>query len=517
MNRDDVYILERYMSFNDQFKSFLNLLSKFDKEYLIRIASERLHEIEGLPLQSMSGTYPWHLLLLIRWAVEYENKYQYYPHKIKSKDFIKFINKIQDMESEAFKIFFNKEEAVYGSQKFLRSIAFQQFWLQNQLGKWNIARQLVLLESLSENHPIVVFFNRQTNISVHDFLTLSSIVWVWCTENPTNIILKPSIVFSDTTYSQETINAYFNLLSKTRKELQEYLVNRKQAVKKPFLQFTEQTPFAKYPFLKINASYIVYSRRLIEETISTFIYSEVKLSNQSLLINQFADSYERYIAKCLDAGSINYYTENDLKKDYIDSKITDFLIPLEQCTVLLEAKAVDLRPSVKVYPANKQLITELRDSVVKAVIQAYHTAKKVSVNNDNLNIPCRTEFFLLIVTYRQLYMGSGRIIWEEFLKDAVLPKLQDEGLDERIIDPERIVVLSIEELELLMGVLRDKKVELSTILEQMVLNNTIPETSKLLFVQHFENHIGEDLSLPLLDDAFEKFWMDNTGKFRQVE
>lgn len=501
------------MKFDDKFRAFRNKLRNLNKQQLVVTAIRKLHEVEGMSPQLMKGAYPWYLLLLIRWALEYENKHQYYPNDVDYGMFVRLVNMINDMDADTSQIFL-KEGQAFGLAKFLRITAHKQFWLQNSRGSWDLARQEIMYSKLPETHPVASYFRQQVGLSIHDFLALASMVWVWNTQDTSRLSFLANSLFSNTVYNQEIIDAFCRNLSLTLAEMQQYLITRKQGVKNPFLQFAEQTPFIRYPFLIINEEHYVYSKRVLEETIASFVYDFIKSSNNATLINHMANLFEAYAGNCLSQVISVLYDENDLRKSFPGHKVTDFLVSLEQCTILIEVKAIDLRSSVKVYPDNKSLINELRDSVIKAVIQGYRAAQKILENRDTLAIHNRDSFFLLIITYRQLYMGPGRMVWEEFLQNAVISELNGEVFDETIISPDRIIILSIEELEMLMGVLWEKKAVLSDILDAVVTNNAHGETSKLLFVQHFEEYMGDLVSYPFLDDEFEAFWNAVSKKFR---
>jgi hypothetical protein len=164
-----------------------------------------------------------------------------------------------------------------------------------------------------------------------------------------------------------------------------------------------------------------------------------------------------------------------------------------------------MRPSVIVFPANPQLLKELRDSVIKAAVQGYSLANDLVTSSAGLNIPNRSDFFLFILTYRDMYLGPGQSFWDELLGEALGAELQTAGIDPQVIPPERIVVLSLAEWDMLMSILHTDPTLLSRILDEMVVSNRDPTTAKFAFVQHLIPYVPAQPKLPYLDEEFTAF------------
>lgn len=218
----------------------------------------------------------------------------------------------------------------------------------------------------------------------------------------------------------------------------------------------------------------------------------------------FASEFENYIAKGLSSINRNFYTERELSREFPEESITDFVLPLDDLTLILEVKATEMRPIVRVYPDKKPLIRELEDNVVKGVIQGFSVANAIMQDSDNLEIPCRSEFFLMIITYRDLFLGPGEAAWEEFLREAVEPTLLSKGTDLNTIPPEGIVILSIDEFDQFISIIWEESAPISIILHEMVDANSNWETRKLLFSQHLDKYRPEEPRHPFLDDEFEE-------------
>ena len=187
-------------------------------------------------------------------------------------------------------------------------------------------------------------------------------------------------------------------------------------------------------------------------------------------------------------------------------------MPRDDFTLMVEVKSTEMRPSVMVYPANEQLIRELRKSVIKAAVQGYSLANDLSKSSGGLDIPNRSGFFLFILTYKDMYLGPGQPMWEEFLGEAVGSILESEGIDPQVIPPERIVVLSLREWDVLMSILHSDPTLLSQILKEMVVSNRHPTTAGFAFIQHLIPYVAAQPKLPYLDEEANRLFASLQAK-----
>lgn len=499
------------MSFHDKFKRVRNRLSKIETMSLIQLCSVKLHEIENKHISEWGGWLPWNLVLLIKWSVEHGGKQ--YPTRQATKTVItKLMNLMNDLPSENV---FLKDTGIGGLQKFVRTTAFQQFWYQTRLNSWELSRQYLLFCEIPKEHPIQKNFENNLGLNTKRFLELCLLLWTWLGKNQNNIAFKPSVLSSVTNFTREEIISFLNSISLTLEELKIFLNERKQRIENPYFQLTEVTPLTRFPLLRDNQdNYLVYSRRIFERTVSSFFYDITKDTGGSLLSEQFASLFEKYIDQNISSLSLNYYPETELYKQFIKEKVTDFLLPFDDCTVMLEAKAIEMRPTVQVYPGNKQLERELRDSVVKAAYQGFSLANEIQKKYDDLTIPCRDSFFLIVVTYRELFLGSGQDMWEEFLGDLVEPFLKENHIDQKLIPPEHIVVLTIDDLELLLSVVWAGLDSIPNILKEMVKNNSDRSTMKYSFSMHLDQYQKNNLKLPTHEKVFDKMFDELIAKIK---
>jgi hypothetical protein len=495
----------------DAFKPIRNLLRKYDSVSLARRAATKLHAIETKPVDEWRRWPPWFLLLLIKWGFEFGD--WHYPLKeVAESDLARLVNKLHDFEGECGSPFLH-EGGLAGLSKFLRTKAYQQFWMQGLRPSWALARPSRLFCHLPFGHPLETQFTQRFHLSMNDFIELAFLLCTWLAASPTNIQFSTEVLFANVGVPAGTKAAFTAALTLTPEEVKQFLTTRPQAVENLCFQLNEPSPLAQCPFLAMGQDRLVYSRRLFEWTMNHFFYDQAKLLGGSTGAELVAQILEQYVCEALASLGLPFYTETDLKRAFPSRKVTDFVLPCDDLTLMVEVKASEMRPSVVVFPANQQLINELRDSVIKAAVQGYSLANDLVASSADLNIPNRSEFFLFILTYRDMYLGPGQPLWDEFLGEAVRSKLESEGIDPEVIPPERIVVLSLAEWDELMSILRTNPTLLSRILNGMVVSNRKPESTNFTFGQHLAPYLPAQPELPYLDEESSRLLESVQAKF----
>jgi hypothetical protein len=469
---------------------------------LVNIATAKLHEIDTKPTEKCEGFYPWRLFLLIKWGFEYGGE-NYPLRNADNNMLVKLINMLHEFEYLETDPFLEENNYI-SIQKFLRTSAFQQFWLQKRLDSWKLARQNVLFCDLPSEHPIHINFEQSMRgVRMVDFLVLSVGLWSWLEMESNNISFQPEILFQNLGYPKDIIFSYCNAISLTPDGVKKYLRERKKAIENPYLQLKENSPFIRYPVLKLDGSYLVYSQKLLKETILNIFYDVMKAQGGSDLAKKFGFILEEYVKRDLASLNLDYYTEKELSRTFPGVNVTDFLVPFSDLTLFIEVKAIEMRPIVKVSPKNKSLRRELYDSIIKGTIQGFSLANSISLGLDPLDIPSRSNFFLMIVTYRDLYLGAGDVVWEEFLRDTVEPVLNEKNISVDLIPAERIIILSIDEFDMFVSVLWQGSATVSDIFCEMLKTNQKLETRNLMFSQHLDKLLNKDQQHPFLNKEFE--------------
>lgn len=494
------------------FKPIKNLIGKYDTLSLVIAITKKIHEIEEKPFYEWKGWLPWYLLLLIKWSFQFGSK-KSPPKQVTEKSLVTIINKIRKFDGDCGSPFLNNSDHRNAS-KFFRTIAFQQFWLQRNIGSWDLARQYILICGLPKNNLIQTQFAKTYGISMEQFLEMSFLLWTWLTKNTANYIFNPKVIFKDIDFSETQIQQYFKALALCPSETVTFFTSKTRPINDPCFQIKEISPLLEKPILILNEQLLVYSRQLFEKNINEYFYNQVKRIGGSPASVIFAKRLEIYVKDALQSVGLPFICENDLKNKFPGCKVPDFLITLPNCTVFLEVKSVEMKPLAQVYPDNQVLINELEDSVIKATIQGLSLATKLTKINKTIHRLYTLPPFLLILTYKDHYLGDGQSVWDEFLFSAVNSSPLNKEIDLQSIPADHIIILSLYEFDLLMSCLHQSQSLLEEILTNVIKNNLNQETRKFTFSQHLDQYLQSEINLSYLDIAFNELSSKISSKFR---
>jgi len=172
--------------------------------------------------------------------------------------------------------------------------------------------------------------------------------------------------------------------------------------------------------------------------------------------------------------------ERRLKSIFPDREMVDFVLREEHCTVLIECESTELAPLAKLQPDFELLRGALSSSMVAAMKRIYSTASKATSNPERLRLPSR-RFLCVIVTYKDLYLGSGRSLWDEFLEERMSLHVT------QLIDPNDLFVVSLEDFESLVSVSQNSERFIGSQLCELSKSNRTAATSESVFSQQRRN------------------------------
>lgn len=127
-----------------------------------------------------------------------------------------------------------------------------------------------------------------------------------------------------------------------------------------------------------------------------------------------------------------------LKAKYPEGKVADFLM---ESDILVEVKAIELNPRAGVLRTNDILVKDLDKTIIKAYTQLLATAFKINPNQ---------EYYGVIITYKDRYLGFGADAWEEFMKEPIETICLQNSMDIAILPLQNLCFISIENWDYMM-------------------------------------------------------------------
>ncbi len=460
------------------FKSIRNKFRKYRYYELIGGALEYINAPAKDKIESLKR-HPWMVMFFVKWVL-LDDQYPNTRGKEANNDDVLSI--LQSMYEMASKLRMPSEYDHYSL--FLRNIAFQQFLYQVDFYYAHLSRQSILFSGLDKNHYIHKEFVKCTGIDVQDFLDLSLMTLFRFLES--NEVTLPENWFSTvkTKYSTDKVNNFLATISKDIFEIRSSLVNGDNG-KRPAVENYELTPFIEYPLIKEQGRYILTHRNILFRRLEYFVYDIMRSLDAEKFMGKFGELFERYVEKSIIHSEVVFLTEKKMKKLLgIGGNQIDFLIQEKSSNIFIDAKAVEMNSQGKTTHSSEILRNKTKNSILKAIKQSHDVIKKIKDSSEGEIESCPNNY-LLVVTFKDLYLGNGENYYEVVAKEK-MDEIYGEYSDYPCIPPENMYFITIDDLDVLTNVLKQKKITLTEILNITISNDKDPITKKFDFRQHLQ-------------------------------
>ena len=426
-----------------RFKPIRNKIRKYDSLTLFTLCMNKLKEVEHRGLHEIRGWVPWDLMVLLRWIAIYGDfkglGKQRDPSLI---DLCKLIEDVKRFNDQPDLLHYPE----YGVEKLMRAFAFQQFWWQAPLRRQDLGRLWLLFGELPGDHVIVQQFDGITKLTPARFLELAVLLWTFH-QKKSGIVSFDQTTFFGLGLPREDWTAFLNATSATPATAGDRYEARSRGIRDPYLQHWDRPPFIRYPIILLGRRYTLVSMKVFEESLRMFMYEALLDQFSSEFSDRFGSRFEQYLRHGLRELGATFHLEKAQRKAFGEQSVADYVVPLGNATLIIEAKATELSPIAHAIPA--RIVRELRSSVTKGVFQGYAVADAIRRDVDDLYIPNREEIIHLVVTYQPLYLWHGGRAWDEFIGSSVEGKLAAKGIDPAVLPPSNIFFISVEEFDML--------------------------------------------------------------------
>lgn len=482
------------MSTFEDYKKVRNKVRKFEPLSIVLPSIQKLHETSKRPPNEYGGYTPWNLLYLIKIAFLEAGKN---GSKIATmRDINNTLNKIIDLGDG--NRFLNGKMG--GLRKFMRMLAFQQFWFQRPITSDDLARQFLIFNRESAARWNEEFY-QITGLPLRTFLQMLMAVLAGFIENSSRIYITKTW-FSPLGLDEDTIESFFRLVSLNFEKTKEFFEYHYKNTDNKMLQLTEQTPLKGYPFLKIRGEYFCYSPHVLQEKIKHTVYDTLKSKHGRDFTQSFGEIFESYIYRLMDECEISYMPESKFKDLFPRKRVCDAVIELDDAMILVEIKGIEMHPYAQINPTNAVLTKQLKTNIIKSFEQIYEVGNLLSYTDKGREILQNREIFALVITYKEMYLSDGQDLWDEFISDPLQKYATEKKLDIGCIPLKNILFLSVNSFEELLKVVVANGNIISRIIKKAVKNNSVPETKKFLFEMHLDDY--EKKSISLLEKTFDE-------------
>lgn len=410
----------------------MNTLGKHHPGSVLNTLIMELRAFDFGDIAQFQSKPPWKTLLLLRWFLE---RGEYSPAKstaMSQGDFAKLINSVRDLEDVLELPSEHPSLTV-----FLRKLAHQQFWFQENLQVAHVARQALLFRELPPTHPLALRFEELVGASLKDFVVLLAAFTIHLAVNQVTVERR-FFAPLEPYFTRSTIDAVLAAISRDRDELRTFLRTTRFDDLRTHYEYYARTPLTRYPLLRKGSLYIPYSSTVLARGAETLVYDILREADASTFMNHFGALFELYVRRGVEHIGEPFMDEVQLKQRYGDGKVVDFAFSYPHGTLLIDAKGVELPIGALVTREVEFLSSRLANSVFKALEQA-----------DELSIRMKLPEapYVLVVTYKDFLLGNGSDLLT-YADAAQLPKSVSR------LDMSRVYFCSIEEFDYLAAGLR---------------------------------------------------------------
>lgn len=478
MNDSDSLLVFNENRAFEYFKRIRNRIRYYYPEDILLACILRLNKKFITPqdfIQEIRVFPPWFLYLLIKWTIKYGEYLSPDRKHLKETDFNSLINLMHE--------FFGVQRGPndYGGiYLFFRTVAFQQLWLQENFVINRLGRQAKLFSYLPSNHYFKAAFYEETKVTISDFLELSFALLAHFLTKKELFITKKWFSTLENSYPPSTIDNYLNIISKEWNELKKYLESFPRV--SVSYEFHEQTPLQRFPLLQIKDRFYCYSENLLSRSIQNIVYDIIRSKDVTKFMEKFGVLFERYIEDGIKQVSSNYHNEDDLKRALnTEEKIIDFIIIEPNSNIFIDAKGVELNYLGMVSHLPEVVTDKTKTSILKGVEQYFSTVNQVLLSNF-LEVKNK-ENYLLIITYKDLYLGNGKDFFDTIAKEKY-QAIQQQYPNCSFLKSENMYFISVDDFDLLVALLNTKTKTLSEVLAYAVESDKDYKTKKFVFRQH---------------------------------
>ena len=220
-------------------------------------------------------------------------------------------------------------------------------------------------------------------------------------------------------------------------------------------------------------------------------------------MDKFGRIFERYVERAISNSGLCYINEDRLSANLNpQGKLTDFLVLDGKARVFIDAKGVDVGYLGMVSDIPGVIRDRAGNSILKAIEQGYDTASRISGLSEVAGIPIADgENYLLVVTFKDLYLGNGTNFYQYVAKDKI-EEIAAGYAGGALIPLEHMYFVSIDDLDILAQGIKDKQLSLDALLRRAVESDRNPLTMEFIFRDHIFSHCSTIKEPPYLKDEF---------------
>lgn len=475
------------------FVAYKKIRNQFRKYQPVTIFAESFDYLKPAqtPIDDLQK-HPWLVFLLIKWVLIDEQFDNRDKQVISRQEFLSLLGEMHGLGSKSTARMPNE----YAHHHlWFRNISYQQFIYQSDFNGSAFARQSLLFDSLPINHLLRTEFQTATGIALSDFFELAAILLARFMSDKNLTITTSWFSPTNHRYAETTIQRFLDILSWDLNSLRKHLMSANNPKKRRSSELYEETQFVKFPLFKNNGQYHIWHPMLFNRGLEYFVYETLRSPNPGSFMNKFGDIFETYVLRSIEYLGLPYLREEQIQTILTgQGKVTDFLITEDGANIFVDAKGVEMAYLGKISHVPEVILDKVQTSALKGIEQGFQIVKRLSVQGSlNKTFKATNENYLLIVTFKELYLGNGKDFYNAVAKDKIDALIGDGNAPP--IPLENIYFLTVDDMDHFANCVNKREVSFINFIRNAVKEDLSIRGKRFHFRQHLEK-IGLSIDFP---------------------
>ncbi|RLA48703.1 MAG: hypothetical protein DRR42_16435 [Gammaproteobacteria bacterium] len=386
-------------------------------------------------------------------------------------------------------------------QLWIRAIGYQQFIYQENFSAANFVRQFILFADLDENHRFRRVFREHVGLDINVFLELSLIVLTRFFGRDHFFISRSWFGPLENNKNGYSAERFLKAISLTLPQFRARLQNEERNDRLAD-EYYEQTPFVSTPLLNVQGQYWVFHHNILFRGLEHFVYDQLRAINAQEFMNPFGKVFEAHIGTIIRETQLPVINEADLVKTLgkQSGRLIDFIIFDDNAHIFVDAKGVSSTHKAMVSHLSRLVLGSTANHALTAIDQALEVQTWLQQQDiDQAEFQAQNENFLIVVTYKELYLGNGITFRDAVAREGV-EQIYERYESRANLPLENIYFMGIDSFELLCQAARAGEISLADALRQARVNDSNPSTRNFSFSLHLGTmETSRHLSQVILD------------------
>jgi hypothetical protein len=300
-------------------------------------------------------------------------------------------------------------------------------------------------------------------------------------------------------YGDAALTRFLRLLSRDLPGLREELLKPPGELAKPTELF-EFPVLRQFPLLlRPDGYYECWHPMVFSRGLEDFVHRRFSTLGP-LYTEKYSDIFESYVVELLEESGLPYFDEDALKgRVGAGASVPEAAVCLPGGNLFVEAK-MGLFPDALFVEGTPEHLRNRLKAVRKAIKQGWNISASLRSwqDSNDQSLPPRQDF-LIVVTNLELNLSRGDLLASMSPKSNASPYPFAEA--ERFLPLSNVLFSSIDDFELLMGMVRTGAIELAGFLRAVVTANADPSTSAYYLGDHLKRIGGASPLSTLMEQA----------------